>query len=83
MSSKIMTWDEIKASTKDTLCCAEICKVVGVDPANLRDLARENPGSLGFPVICVGRAVRIPRLAFIRFMEGAGAHERSGSGCGL
>ena len=73
MSSKIMTWDEIKASTKDTLCCMEVSKVVGVDATNLRDLARENPGSLGFPVICVGRAVRIPRLAFIRFMEGSDA----------
>lgn len=70
MPSKVLTWEEIKSSEKDTLCCAEVSKVIGCDPNTLRWQAQEDPLSLGFPVILLKNSVRIPRLAFINFMEG-------------
>lgn len=68
-----MTYDEIRASTKEILTCAEVAPVLMANPATLHLQAIERPELLGFPVIVAGRRVKIPRRAFIRFMEGEGA----------
>ena len=67
-----MTLEEIKASTKDILTAADIAPVLGCDPYNIilqaKQDAKEGVNNLGFNVTVVGTRVKIPRLAFLRFM---------------
>ena len=65
-----MTLDEIKASDKAVLTPAEIAEVLKADPQDIRLVAKRNPERLGFNVAVVGSRVKVPRLAFIRWMEG-------------
>lgn len=65
-----MTLQEIRESSKDMLTVHDICKIVGIDQNRIMWQARENPNRLGFPVCVAGRTVRIPRKAFVRWMDG-------------
>jgi hypothetical protein len=65
-----MTFDEIKASTKVTLTTTDVGRAIGISPTKLTDQARTDPSKLGFPVIVADGTVRIPRGAFIRWIEG-------------
>lgn len=65
-----MTLDEIKACDKPTLTPAEIADVLNCDPQDVRVAARQRPDLLGFNVTVIGTRVKVPRLAFIRWMEG-------------
>ena len=65
-----MTWDEILGSEKEILTCADVAPLLGANPATIHGQAMEWPEMLGFPVIVAGRRVKIPRRAFIKFMEG-------------
>ena len=65
-----MTIDEIKASDKLILTPADIAPVLGADPQDIRVTAKLHPERLGFNVAVVGTRVKVPRLAFIRWMEG-------------
>lgn len=66
-----MTLNEIKASDKVMLTPADVAEALGVDAQGIRVMAHEQPERLGFPVVVCGRngrAVRIPRLAFLKFL---------------
>ena len=65
-----MTLDDIKTMDKEFLVPAEAAKILGCDPHYIRVAARQCPGALGFPVICLGNRTKIPRRAFVRYMEG-------------
>lgn len=65
-----MTFEEIKASDKDFLYADDVQNVIGVKPNTLREQAHKDPSKLGFPVMVCGTRVRIPRKAFIKFVEG-------------
>lgn len=66
-----MTLDDIRAMDKPCITPAEAGQVLGINPQSIRIMARANPAALGFPVICsLPHRVQIPRLAFLRFMEG-------------
>lgn len=65
-----MTLEEVKAIDREYLTPAQVASVLGCDPHGIRVWARECPDELGFPVIVIKHRVRIPRRAFIRFMEG-------------
>lgn len=65
-----MTLDEIKASDKSVLTPAEVAPVLGCDPQDIRVAAKQHPERLGFNVAVIGTLVKVPRLAFIRWMEG-------------
>lgn len=65
-----MTLQDIKQMEKDVITPAEAAQVVGCDPQLIRLEARERPENLGFPVIIVRSRIKIPRVAFIRYMEG-------------
>jgi len=65
-----MTLDEIRNSTKEVLTPAEVAEVLGCDPQDIRVQARMAPERLGFNVAVIGTRVKVPRLAFIRWMEG-------------
>lgn len=64
-----MTFDEIKASTKDVLVPQDVAEVLGVNPQSIRNQAQYDPHSLGFNVAVVGTRTIIPRIPFIQFME--------------
>lgn len=65
-----MTLEEIRASDKTVLTPADIAPVLGADPQDIRVAAKLHPERLGFNVAVVGSRIKIPRLAFIRWMEG-------------
>lgn len=63
-----MTIQEIIISEKAYLTATDISPVLNCDPQCIRIQAQQNPEMLGFPVIVIGRRIRIPRLSFLRFM---------------
>lgn len=65
-----MTLNDIKAMKKECLSPAIVAQVIGCNPQYIRLQARENPDALGFPVSVQGTRTRIPRRAFVRWMEG-------------
>ena len=65
-----MTLDEARASSAVMLTPAQAASLLGCDPQGLRMTAREDPVSLGFPVVVIRSRVKIPRLPLIRFLEG-------------
>lgn len=68
-----LTLADIEALDTEMLTCAQVGPVVGINPYNLHGQALEMPERLGFPVMVVGRQVRIPRRAFVRWMKGSNA----------
>lgn len=64
-----LTLEEIKALDTEVLTCAQVAPLLQADPNTIRGQAQDRPEMLGFPVICAGRRVKIPRRPFIRFME--------------
>lgn len=65
-----MNLEDIKNMDRDTITPAIAAKVLGCDPHYIRVAAKDKPELLGFPVSRIGSRTRIPRLAFIKFMEG-------------
>ena len=66
-----VTIEDIKTSDKVMLTPADIAEALGVDAQGIRVMAHEQPERLGFQVVICGRngrAVRIPRLAFLKFL---------------
>lgn len=64
------TIEEIKATEKAFLTCAEIAPVIGSDPHALRVEAKKEHSRLGFPVLIIGTRVKIPTAGFINWYEG-------------
>lgn len=70
-----MTLEEIKKMDKELLTVQDVKKLLKVNATTIRRAAREHPETLGFPVMIFGKGgkqVRIPRRAFVRFLEGGG-----------
>ena len=66
-----LTLDDIRALDRLYITPEEAGAVTDTNPQSIRIMARTNPAALGFPVICSSpHRVQIPRLAFLRFMEG-------------
>ena len=70
-----MTLDDLRQMDTEVLTPAVVGKVLHCDPYAISLQARDCPAALGFPVIRTGTRTRIPRLAFIRFLEGVGDDE--------
>jgi len=64
-----MTIDTLRTSTAVYLTAADVAPILHCDPQQLRAQAHRDPRALGFPVITVGRRVRIPRAPFLRYLE--------------
>lgn len=64
------TLAEVESSNKIMLSAADIAPIIKSDPQLIRMQARERPELLGFPVVCIGSRVKIPREAFLSFMRG-------------
>lgn len=65
-----MSLDDLKRLDREFLTPAQVAEVLGCDPQGIRVWARQRPEGLGFPVCLVGSRTKIPRIAFIRWMEG-------------
>ena len=65
----IMTLGQIRESTKETLSVIDVAEALGTNPQTIRNQAQADPIKLGFPVICLGARVIIPRMAFLYFLE--------------
>ena len=65
-----MTLEEIKDSTKDILLAKDVCELLKCNPDTLRRQAQQDPSMLGFPTIVMGTRVKIPRIPFIKYIEG-------------
>ena len=61
-------------SGKEMLSPADVAPVLGCNPYAINVMAKEDPARLGFPVGVVGKRVKIPRRAFLRWAgyEGGG-----------
>ena len=66
-----MTIEDLKQSSKDILTPDDVAPILGCDPNLIRRQAAEDPAKLGFNVCKMGHRVKIPRLAFISWYEGA------------
>lgn len=64
------TVDDLRTMQQATITPAIASEFLGCNQQWLRLMARERPEQLGFPVCCMGNRVKIPRLAFIRFLTG-------------
>ena len=71
-----LTLADIKQMTKDIITPAEAAQVIGCDPQWIRQIAQDDPERLGFPAIIIRSRTRIPRLAFIKYMEGELAYKK-------
>lgn len=65
-----MTLNELREYPREFLTPAEVAPILGCDPQDIRVQARLAPERLGFNVAVVGTRVKVPRLAFIRWLEG-------------
>jgi len=61
---------DIEALDCEILTCAQVAPILGANPATIHGQAMERPELLGFPVICAGSRVKIPKQAFLNFMRG-------------
>lgn len=62
-----MTYQEAIESDKDMLTPADIAPILGVHPQTINDKARE--GTLEFAAFRSGNTTKIPRLAFLRWIQ--------------
>ena len=65
-----MTLQQIESDTREILIPSDIAPILECDPQDIRVAARQKPELLGFPVILIGNREKIPRLAFLEFMNG-------------
>lgn len=65
-----MTLSDIKNMEQDVITPSVAAQVLKCDPHWIRVAAKQNKSLLGFPVVLIGSRVKIPRVAFIRYMEG-------------
>lgn len=64
-----MNITDIKNLDTELLTSEQIAGVLGCQAHSIRCQAHADPRSLGFPVIVIGRRVKIPRKPFIEFIE--------------
>ena len=65
-----MTLDEIRSLDREYLLPREIAPILGCDAQDVRVAAKQRPDLLGFSVAVIGSRVKVPRLAFLNWMEG-------------
>ena len=67
-----MTLEDIKAIDREYLIPSEVAPILGADPQDIRESAKQCPERLGFPVSVIKTRVKIPKAGFVKFMTGEG-----------
>lgn len=65
-----MNMSELKALDSAVLTCKQVASVLKCSEQTLHMQAQQKPEMLGFPVVCIGNRVKIPRIPFINYIEG-------------
>ena len=65
-----VTREEICSSPKEMLTPADVCEVLECKAQSIRNQARNDASKLGFPVVVIGNRVKIPKSAFLKYLEG-------------
>ena len=65
-----MTIDEIRVSTKDVLTPSDIAPILCCHPYSLNIAAKADIKALGFPASLIWTRLRIPRVGFLRWLDG-------------
>lgn len=65
-----MTIDELRTYDKEFLTPAQVAPILGVDAQDVRVAAKQAPSRIGFNVSVIGSRVKIPRRAFLNWLEG-------------
>jgi len=65
-----MTINDLRNSNCVWITPAEAASILHCDPHSIRVQAHTAPDKLGYPVIVIGRRVRIPRKPFIAYVDG-------------
>lgn len=65
-----MTLNDLKVMDDVFITAEDAAKIMKVNPHSIRVQAKEDPRMLGFPCSVVGTRVKIPRIPFIKFLEG-------------
>lgn len=75
-----MTLEEARASTKVMLSSGQVAQIIGVSEYSIRQQAAVNAAALGFPVCIMGSRIRVPREAFLRWLDGQGGEPSAPGG---
>ncbi|MDL2293180.1 hypothetical protein LJC60_00955 [Ruminococcaceae bacterium OttesenSCG-928-D13] len=62
-----MTLEDIEMIDREVLYAEDVCEYLGANPDVIRWQAHNGPEKLGFPVIVVGRRVKIPKIGFVNY----------------
>lgn len=65
-----MTLEELEKLDKEFLIPAEVAPLLGCNPYAINVAVRDGKNPFPFPVIKLGRRVKIPKRPFIRAMRG-------------
>lgn len=65
-----MTLEDIKNLDREFLTPAQVADILRCDQQDLRVTARQRPDLIGFNFTFVGARMKIPRRAFIKWLEG-------------
>ena len=65
-----MTLQDIEKMDSEYLIPEQVAAVLGCNAYAINVQVRDNPAALGFPTVKLGSRVKIPRIAFLRFMKG-------------
>ena len=68
-----MTIDQLRTSTDVYINAADVAPILRCDAQQIRAQAHRDPAMLGYPVVIIGRRVRIPRIPFLLFLDGRGS----------
>lgn len=71
------TLKDIEAMDRETLSPRIVAGCMNWDPYTINIQAKQNPASLGFPVILKGTRVLIPKAGFLNFCYGNNVGARS------
>lgn len=63
-----MTIPEMLQSEKVFLTAKDVAPLLQCDPYAINQQAHEDQSKLGFQTIIIGRAVKIPRIPFLKFI---------------
>ncbi len=61
---------QLKATDKPFLIPREVAPLLGCKVYAVNLAAQQDPKKLGFPVCIIGTRVKIPRIPFLKFIEG-------------
>nr|DAL96800.1 MAG TPA: hypothetical protein [Caudoviricetes sp.] len=70
-----ITLDDLRSIDREFITPVIAANILGCDPHYIRLTAREAPEELGYNATRIGRNIKIPRIGFIRFLEGGAGNE--------